>query len=69
MADQNLPDYQPRKFIDTGYVKDLSVQHRKQSKKISNDQELIQSYTTSCPPQKIFAFCICSSNVVTADLL
>ena len=30
MADQNLPDYQPRKFIDTGYVKDLSVQHRKQ---------------------------------------
>ena len=29
IADQNLPGYQPRKFIDTGYVKDLSSQHRK----------------------------------------
>ena len=29
MADQLLPDYQPRKFIDTGYVKDFFFQHRK----------------------------------------
>ena len=29
VADKNLPGYQPRKFIDTGYVKDLSFQHRK----------------------------------------
>ena len=27
MADQNLPGYQPRKFIDKGYVKDLSFLH------------------------------------------
>ena len=26
VADQNLPGYQPRKFIDTDYVKDLSFQ-------------------------------------------
>ena len=26
MAHQNLPGYQPRKFIDTGYVNDLSFQ-------------------------------------------
>ena len=26
MADQNLPGYQRRKVIDTGYVKDLSFQ-------------------------------------------
>ena len=29
MADQNLPDYQPRKFIEMGYVKDMSFQNRK----------------------------------------
>ena len=29
IADQNLPGYQPRKFIETGYVKDVSFQHRK----------------------------------------
>ena len=29
MADQNLPGYQSRKFVDTGYVNDLSFQHRK----------------------------------------
>ena len=28
MADQTLPGYQPRKFIDTRCVKDLSFQHR-----------------------------------------
>ena len=29
MADQDLPGYQPTKFADTGYVKDLSFQNRK----------------------------------------
>ena len=29
MADQNSPGYQPRKFIDMGYVKVLSFQHVK----------------------------------------
>ena len=29
MADKNLSGYQPTKIADTGYVKDLSFQHRK----------------------------------------
>ena len=28
MANQYLPGYQPTKFVDTGYVKYVSFQHR-----------------------------------------
>ena len=29
MANRYLPSYQPTKFVDTGYVKYVSFQHRK----------------------------------------